>query len=119
MNVVTKSFIRVRAQFEGYHCYPGAASIDPRIAFLEARHRHMFHVEVKMAVDHQNRQQEFFLVKWRLVDFLRVSEMNDKSCEMMAQDIIEQFLIPTYGVRFYEVTVSEDGESDGIVVFEG
>ena len=56
MSVVTKSFIRVRAQFEGYHCYPGAASIDPRIAFLEARHRHMFHVEVKMAVDHQNRE---------------------------------------------------------------
>jgi hypothetical protein len=119
MNVITKSYIKVRTQFEGYHCYPGAGSIDHRIAFLEDRHRHMFHVEVKMAVDHQNREQEFFLTKWKLASFLSANEMNNKSCEMMAQEIIELFLIPTYGVRFYEVTVSEDGESDGIVVFEG
>jgi hypothetical protein len=114
----TKSFIVVRTQFEGFHRYPGAGSIDPRIAFLEDRHRHMFHVTAKMAVDHQNREQEFFLVKWKLQEFIRSGEMNNKSCEMMAQEIIEHHLIPTYGHRYYEVTVSEDGESDGIVVYD-
>lgn len=119
MALQTKSYIKVRTAFEGYHRYPGASQIDPRIAFLEDRHRHMFHVEVKMAVDHQNREQEFFLVKWKLIDFLQRREMNNKSCEMMAHELIEEHLVPTYGHRYYEVVVSEDGESDGIVVYEG
>jgi hypothetical protein len=36
---------------------------------------------------------------------------------MIATDILEQHLIPKYGQRFYEIVVSEDGESDGIVTY--
>jgi hypothetical protein len=37
---------------------------------------------------------------------------------MMATDILQQHLIPNYGgQRYYEITVSEDGESDGIVEY--
>ena len=43
--------------------------------------------------------------------------MNHKSCEMIATDILDDFLIPTYGERYYEIVVSEDGESDGIVEY--
>jgi hypothetical protein len=36
---------------------------------------------------------------------------------MIATDILEQHLKPTYGERYYEIVVSEDGESDGIVEY--
>lgn len=115
-----KTFIKVRTQFEGYHKYPGAGSIDPRIQFLEDRHRHMFHVEVTISVTHDDRELEFFLTKWKLQEFISETEMNNKSCEMIAKDIIENHLFYLYGRdRHYTVVVSEDGESDGIVVWDG
>ena len=115
---MNKTYIRVRTEFEGFHFYPGASSINPKIAFLEKEHRHMFKVEVKISVDHLDRELEFFLVKWALQDFIKSGNQNHKSCEMMATDILQQHLIPNYGdQRYYEITVSEDGESDGIVEY--
>ena len=115
---MNKTYIRVRTGFEGFHFYPGAGSINPKIAFLEKEHRHMFKVEVKISVDHLDRELEFFLVKWALQDFIKSGNQNHKSCEMMATDILQQHLIPNYGAqRYYEITVSEDGESDGIVEY--
>jgi len=112
----TKTFIRVRTQFEGFHYYPDANEIDTRIAFLEHPHRHLFKVEAKISVEHTDRELEFFLVKWALEAFIKSGNQNHKSCEMIATDILEKHLIPSYGAkRYYEVTVSEDGESDGIV----
>lgn len=118
MTGITTSFIRVRTEFEGFHYYPGAGNIDKRIKFLEDLHRHMFKVEVVISVTHDDRELEFFLVKWALNDFIKEGTMNHKSCEMIAKEIITEHLIPSYGDRYYKVTVSEDGESDGIVVYE-
>jgi hypothetical protein len=113
-----KSFIKVRTQFEGFHYYPGAGAIDPRIKFLEVEHRHIFRVDVKISVTHLDRELEFFLVKWALESFIKSGNMNHKSCEMIAEDILEQHLIPNYGAdRYYEIVVSEDGESDGIIEY--
>lgn len=112
---MNKTYIKIRTEFEGFHKYPNAGQIDPRITFLESEHRHMFKVEVKISVTHLDRELEFFLVKWALADFIKAGNQNHKSCEMIATDILEQHLIPTYGERYYEVIVSEDGESDGIV----
>lgn len=115
---MTKAFIRIRTEFEGFHFYPNAGEIDPRIKFLEAEHRHMFKVEVKISVTHLDRQLEFFLVKWALTDYLKEGKMNHKSCEMIANDILNDHLIPNYGAdRYYEIVVSEDGESDGIIEY--
>jgi len=112
----TKTYIRVRTEFEGFHYYPGAAEIDKRIRFLESEHRHMFKVEVKISVDHLDRELEFFLVKWALQEHIESGNQNHKSCEMIATDILENHLIPCYGDnRYYEIVVSEDGESDGII----
>ena len=117
---MSKTYIKVRTEFEGFHYYPNAGSIDKRIKFLENQHRHIFKVEVKISVTHLDRELEFFLVKWALQDFLVENQMNNKSCEMIATDILEQHLIPKYGSkRYYEIVVSEDGESDGIVEFLG
>lgn len=114
-----KTFIKVRTQFEGFHFYPGASTIDYRIAFLEKEHRHLFKVEVKISVTHLDRELEFFLVKWALQDFIKANfgiGTSSKSCEMIATDIL-QHLLQLYGDRYYEVVVSEDGESDGIVEY--
>ena len=113
----TETYIKIRTEFEGFHHYPGAGSIDPRIQFLENEHRHIFKVEVKISVTHLDRELEFFLVKWALQDYLTANQMNHKSCEMIATDILEQHLKPRYGERYYEIVVSEDGESDGIVQY--
>jgi hypothetical protein len=111
-----KTYIKVRAEFEGFHCYPNAGDIDARIKFLENEHRHIFKVEVKISVNHLDRELEFFLVKWALADFIKGGNYNHKSCEMIATDILSNHLIPNYGDdRYYEIIVSEDGESDGIV----
>jgi hypothetical protein len=113
----TNTYIKVRTEFEGYHFYPNAGEIDPRIKFLEHEHRHMFKVEVKISVTHLDRELEFFLVKWALQDFIKSGKMNHRSCEMIATDILNEHLLPRYGERYYEIVVSEDGESDGIVEY--
>jgi hypothetical protein len=115
----TKTFIKIRTQFEGFHFYPNAGEIDPRIAFLENEHRHMFKVEVKISVTHSDRELEFYICQWALKDYLTKSQMNHKSCEMIATDILNEHLIPSYGTdRYYEIIVSEDGESDGILEYQ-
>jgi len=112
------TYIRVRTEFEGYHFYPNAGNIDPRIKFLENEHRHMFKVEVKIGVDHLDRELEFFLVKWALNDFIKSGNYDHKSCEMIANEILQNHLIVKYGAnRYYEIIVSEDGESDGIIEY--
>lgn len=111
------TFIKVRTEFEGFHYYPNAGDIDSRIKFLENEHRHMFKVEVKISVNHLDRELEFFLVKWALQEFIQAGEQNHKSCEMIATDILENHLLPNYGERHYEIVVSEDGESDGIIEY--
>jgi len=114
----TKSYIKVRTEFEGFHFYPNAGDINSRIKFLETEHRHIFKVEVKISVTHLDRELEFFLVKWALQDFIQSGNRNHMSCEMIAEQILNDHLIPSYGAdRNYEITVSEDGESDGIIEY--
>ncbi len=113
-----KTYIKVRTDFEGFHFYPNAGQIDPRIKFLENEHRHTFKVEITISVTHLDRELEFFLVKWALKEFLNNGKMNHKSCEMIATDILNDHLMPRYGNdRKYVIVVSEDGESDGIVEY--
>ena len=115
-NIMT--YIKVRTEFEGFHFYPNAGEIDPRIKFLENEHRHMFKVEVKISVTHLDRELEFFICKWSLTEHIKERRLNHMSCEMIAIDILNNHLIPKYGDnRYYEVVVSEDGESDGIVEY--
>jgi len=117
---MTRAYIKVRTQFEGYHRYPDAGTIDPRIQFLEHIHRHIFKVEVTISVTNLDRELEFFLVKWALEEFLTKDKKDHMSCEMIGDLILNNFLIPSYGEdRYYEVVVSEDGESDGIIEYEG
>ena len=120
MNEITGSYktsITVRTEFEGFHYYPNAGQIDPRIKFLENEHRHMFKVTANIEVFHDDRELEFFLVKWDLNEFIKGGNMNHKSCEMMGREILEHLKTKWGAHRGISVTVSEDGESDGTVTW--
>lgn len=115
----TQTTITVRTEFEGFHFYPGAGEIDPRIKFLESEHRHMFKVAAELEVFHDDRELEFFLVKWDLNEFIKSGNQNHKSCEMIAREILEHLKAKWGTHRQLRVTVSEDGESDATVYYFG
>ena len=126
----TKS-IWVTFRKEGVHYYPGADS-DPNLAtgdwddvsFLGYPHRHIFHFRVRIEVFHDDRDIEFIQFKrWleRLFDSdagesyrtdsnCSVLNLNNKSCEMIADDLYNE-ISTRYPGRFIEIDVSEDGEN--------
>ena len=84
------------------------------MAFLRDFHRHVFKVELVVPVRHGDREVEFFTLQKQLDGFLARNYAGRKfleSCEQIAENI---------GVNFqaHEVTVSEDGENDGIWIPE-
>jgi hypothetical protein len=94
------------------------------VSFLRSPHRHVFHVEVKAIVGHADRQVEFFILQ-RLVDTFIQTQLlaeltanQSLSCEDMASRILD-FLRVSEKVDAFEVTVSEDGENDGVASIAG
>ena len=110
--MITSSVV-VRFTVEGWHCWPGAP--DYR-AYLRERHRHLFHVEVQVAVNHHEREIEFH----DLLDYSRRrfggGEFGAASCETMATDLIDTIRV-IYGEREIRVSVFEDGECGAVVQY--
>lgn len=115
-----KRFIEVRTQFEGLHRWPDAPD---EVGFLKTKHRHMFHVRVRIGVGGDDRELEFIIVKNRLLKFIDrttslngtiVKDLGSMSCEMMARNI-GKHILRSWGPREIEVEVSEDGENGAIV----
>ena len=78
---------------EGYHCYPSA----PRaVDFLSHKHRHLFRIKCGLGVTHNDRDKEIFIEQDKIKTFLndkygRPCNFNTKSCEMIAEEILEKF----------------------------
>lgn len=75
----------------------------------------MFHVELRVKVNHDDREVEFFTLKNELDSYCRFNlegSVSDKSCEMFANEILNH-LSSRYAVA--RVTVSEDGENGAII----
>jgi len=109
--VTTEVFCRL--QVEGTHSWP-ACDVEG-VDFLRHVHRHIFHVEARVVVDHPDRDREFIDLKRELTQHFR--EMEDiygcvnfgaKSCEMIGAELIHLFDLSS-------VTVSEDGENGATV----
>ena len=92
-----KTFIVIRTQFTAFHKWLAAPDI---VAFLRYPHRHVFHVEIKYLVGHDDRDREFFIEKERLENYIGVryhqhiynkEEVPELSCEMIAKDIATKF----------------------------
>jgi hypothetical protein len=117
----------IRFQFEGTHNWPGAPEKGEQ--YLAHPHRHMFHVEVRLPVAHDNRDIEFIeagrLLRYALPEILDVGdktyyrtrtllELGAKSCEMIASKILG-YALTFYNLRTGTCEVMEDGENGAFV----
>lgn len=111
-----KKIIEVKFVKEGMHLFPGADT-DPKyatggwddVSFLGKPHFHYFYYVVQVEVTHNNREIEFIQFnRWcqRLYS-QGTLEHNGKSCEMLAEDLIEE-IRKEYGDRWIKVSVLED-----------
>jgi hypothetical protein len=101
--------IFVQFRKEGIHRYPDAPA---GVEFLQHPHRHMFHFRVTLDVFHNDRDVEFILFKRELEALYSAAtlEVDYKSCEMLAEDLIS-YIAAEYPGRNISVEVSEDGEN--------
>ena len=117
---ITKRQIEVTFQKEGIHKYP-AALTDPNLAdvsFLGHPHRHIFHFRVRISVQHNDRDIEFIQFKRWMENLYSDStlELNYKSCEMIAEELIG--VISSRYNRSMLVSVFEDDENGAILEYE-
>lgn len=109
--------IYVTSSFIGFHRWPEAPD---EVAFLRSTHRHVFKVRVELAVTHDDRQLEFFIVKRELDALLALrndTDLGASSCEHLAK-MIMAFLSLDEDKKVLQVEVSEDGENGAIVKAE-
>lgn len=100
----------VRFQFEAIHSWPECPHDD--VAFLRAPHRHMFHVEAKMHVNHNDRDVEFIMLKREMENYVQTvfaGDIGRKSCEDIAEELVEWF-------ELHSCSVFEDGENGAEVI---
>lgn len=115
-----QSVILVKHAFAGIHCWEDCPIEE--VSFLGNPHRHIFHVEVKLPVTHNDRDLEFFMVLQFLKTTIErmyvwengIAMLGSSSCEMIAEDIVGH-LSNEYSVNWAECYVSEDGENGAIV----
>lgn len=113
-----KTYVIIRLQVDGEHNFPAAKKLFPEVAFLSDPHRHMFHIEAKREVFHDDRDVEFIMFKRDIQDYLkqryykpekRTHVFGPMSCEMICKDIMNQF-------QCKSVQVWEDLENGAEVV---
>lgn len=108
---MTQATIFVRFTQPGFHYWPEPTKGRE---YLGRRHRHLFHVEVRLNVSHDDREVEFH----DLLDFARHAfpggELGGQSCEMLARSLATE--IAHRYQRAVEVSVSEDGEVGALVL---
>ncbi|WP_441267946.1 hypothetical protein AB7G19_16405 [Bradyrhizobium sp. 215_C5_N1_1] len=106
---MSEATIFVRFTFAGFHRWAGA---PPGRAYLADRHRHLFHVEVRMQVAHDDREVEFHDLQDQARTIFEGFSVNgdfgSHSCEMLGCEL-GSALVENYQ-RPVTVIVSEDGE---------
>ena len=87
------------------------------VDFLRYDHRHMFGIKCYAVVNHSDRDIEFIELKHNVLDYLkdkyydevqRTHYFGSKSCEMIAEELINEFNLSS-------CEVNEDGENGSIV----
>lgn len=107
--------VEARCTFEGWHRWPTA---PPHRSYLRASHRHLFHVEARVHVLHDDRQVECHDLRELVLEALEVAsrggDFGTMSCEQIASyvaDHLHERLAPPG----WRVAVYEDGEVGAIV----
>ena len=112
----TSSRIWVTFRRKGIHQYSTAPE---DVSYLQSPHRHLFHFKVTISVTHDDREIEFHqFLNWleALYDFGTL-QLDNKSCEMIARDLIAS-ITAKYPGRVGEVEVAEDGECGAVVAWD-
>ena len=115
----TGTFIQVQLKVEGLHNFPEVKEVfGEEVEYLRHLHRHNFGIRCVEAVERDNREDEFILLKRSVKKYL-IDEFYDEvykccnfeamSCEMIAKQILQHF-------NFESVEVDEDGENSSIVI---
>lgn len=99
----------VRFRVPGFHCWPDAPEAR---AYLRDRHRHLFHFEVDVELNHDERDIEFHDLLDDCKGFVGTGgDYGNWSCETMAARLGGYLLnAPKYAGRELAVHVFEDGE---------
>lgn len=115
MTHMQKTTIWVKFTKPGIHCYPNAPE---EVSYLRSPHRHLFHFKVGITVFHDDREIEFHMfLNWiQSLYSNSVLELDFKSCEMIARELISQ-IQTKYDCtnREISVEVSEDNECGAVV----
>lgn len=126
VEVIQDIAVTTRTSFEGIHCWPDAPD---EVWFLRYPHRHVFGVEVKLWVDHGDRDVEFIMFKRAVNRAISsnasvrngVWDMGSLSCEQVAGKIYDALVRDQGAVvdrmRTVQITVDEDGENGATVMF--
>ncbi len=121
-NTKATQYIRVITQFEALHRWPGAPDEE---SYLRHEHRHLFTVDVRLEVHHNDRELEINAFKrWldrqlpQTQQFGHLPNLNSTSCEMIAGRIARAAR-ETFGPRGVTVEVLEDGILGGGVALQG
>jgi len=102
-------------QIEGTHNWPGCPFDE--VAYLRDPHRHVFHIKAYKQVGHHDRDTEFIVLKHQIIKYFKRCYWNEdqylhvfgaKSCEMIAQELIDCFGLS-------KCDVNEDGENGSIL----
>ena len=101
-------YVIVNLTVEGLHCWP-TCNIEG-VKFLRNPHRHIFSVQCKKKVSHNDRDVEIIWFKRQITEFLNKKygspccDFGTMSCEMIAEE-----LVTTFGLSY--CSVLEDGEN--------
>jgi len=116
------TYVKVKYRVDGVHCFKEAFGSH---SYLRYKHRHTFHIMLKVEVFHNNREIEFFALKNEIKElfahtFEEVNgflEFGESSCEDLAKWLLERF-DRKYSItrrRKLVVSVSEDGDNEAEV----
>lgn len=116
-----EKFIKSSIAVPGYHNWKKAPEI---VNFLKDLHRHLFKLTVTVEVTDSDREVEFFClqndIQTALINTYSIIysgfDFTGNSCENIAETIANYLKGLKYNI--YEVEVSEDGESSGIIRFK-
>lgn len=104
-----------RLKVEGIHRWK-KCPID-EVSYLKNYHRHVFHIEAKLTVNHADRDVEFiqlthdihlWLYNNYYSDEYKCLFFDDNSCEMIANELVDVFNLDS-------CEVNEDGEGGALV----
>lgn len=104
--------IWVTFQKKGIHSFSRASESEYEdVNYLSHPHRHLFKFKVTIEVNHSDREIEFHqFLNWLESKYdNNVLNLNNKSCEMIADDLSLE-ISKVYNSRLLKIEVSEDGE---------